>query len=169
MNCCFMSLKRHCRFSKTSAVTVDFMALRLYDLDHRDDAWVMAAGLPLYVALFGRDAAAWLQAQQYPQTGSSQSGSSASAQASTVQGCLQGSNGNFTLTDNADTTYQIQGDTSKLTEHVGHEVQITGRTSSSASGSTSGQTGSTSSTPQQPTIELQGVKHIAKTCKSANK
>jgi len=45
--------------------------------------------------------AAWLQAQQYPQTGSSQSGSSASAQASTVQGCLQGSNGNFTLTDNA--------------------------------------------------------------------
>ncbi len=113
--------------------------------------------------------AAWLQAQQYPQTGSSQSGSSASAQASTVQGCLQASNGNFTLTDNADTTYQIQGDTSKLTEHVGHEVQITGRTSSSASGSTSGQTGSTSSTPQQPTIELQGVKHIAKTCKSANK
>ena len=103
--------------------------------------------------------AAWLQAQQYPQTGSSQSGSSASAQASTVQGCLQGSNGNFTLTDNADTTYQIQGDTSKLTEHVGHEVRITGTTStsSSASGSTPGQTGSTTSTPQQPTIQLQDV------------
>src|SRR5438552_10739622 len=33
----------------------DLVALRLYDLDHRDDAWVMAAGLPLYVALFGRD------------------------------------------------------------------------------------------------------------------
>ena len=115
--------------------------------------------------------AAWLQAQQYPQTGSSQSGSSTSEQASTVQGCLQGSNGNFTLTDSAGTTYQIQGDTSKLTEHVGHEVRITGTTStsSSASGSTPGQTGSTTSTPQQPTIQLQDVKHISKTCKSANK
>ena len=39
----------------------DLVALRLHDLDHRDDAWVMAAGLPIYVALFGRDAltASW--------------------------------------------------------------------------------------------------------------
>src|SRR2546423_1098006 len=36
-------------------------ALRLYDLDHDDRSWVMAAGLPIYVALFGRDTltAAW--------------------------------------------------------------------------------------------------------------
>jgi glycogen debranching enzyme len=39
----------------------DLSALRLYDLDHREDAWVTAAGLPMYVALFGRDSltAAW--------------------------------------------------------------------------------------------------------------
>lgn len=39
----------------------DLAALRLYDLDHDDRAWTMAAGLPLYVALYGRDAltAAW--------------------------------------------------------------------------------------------------------------
>ena len=94
-------------------------------------AWTLAFTLLL--------SAAWLQAQQYPQTGSSQSGSTTSGQATTVQGCLQGSNGNFTLTDNMGMTYQVQGDTSKLAEHVGHEVQITGAssTASSAAGSAS--------------------------------
>jgi len=39
----------------------DLIGLRLYDLDHGDEAWVAAAGIPLYVALFGRDSlnAAW--------------------------------------------------------------------------------------------------------------
>jgi glycogen debranching enzyme len=33
----------------------DLVALRLYDLDHGEREWTMAAGLPVYVALFGRD------------------------------------------------------------------------------------------------------------------
>jgi len=33
----------------------DLASLRLFDLDHGERAWVAAAGLPLYVALFGRD------------------------------------------------------------------------------------------------------------------
>jgi glycogen debranching enzyme len=39
----------------------DLAALRLYDLDHGERAWTTAAGLPVYVALFGRDSltAAW--------------------------------------------------------------------------------------------------------------
>ena len=39
----------------------DLASLRLYDLDRGERAWTMAAGLPIYVALFGRDAltAAW--------------------------------------------------------------------------------------------------------------
>ncbi len=42
----------------------DLAALRLYDLDHAEDAWTVAAGLPLYVALFGRDTltASWQSA-----------------------------------------------------------------------------------------------------------
>jgi glycogen debranching enzyme len=41
--------------------TRDLAALRLYDLDHGERAWTMAAGHPIYVALFGRDTltAAW--------------------------------------------------------------------------------------------------------------
>lgn len=33
----------------------DLASLRLYDLDHGSRAWTVAAGLPIYVALFGRD------------------------------------------------------------------------------------------------------------------
>lgn len=34
---------------------LDIAALRLYRFDRSDDAWTVAAGLPAYVALFGRD------------------------------------------------------------------------------------------------------------------
>ncbi|HXG68768.1 MAG TPA: glycogen debranching N-terminal domain-containing protein, partial [Blastocatellia bacterium] len=39
----------------------DLAALRLYDLDGGERVWTMAAGLPIYIALFGRDTltAAW--------------------------------------------------------------------------------------------------------------
>jgi glycogen debranching enzyme len=39
----------------------DLASLRLYDLDRDERAWTMAAGLPVYLALFGRDTltAAW--------------------------------------------------------------------------------------------------------------
>src|SRR5579884_1263836 len=33
----------------------DLASLRLYDLDRGDNAWTVAAGLPIYVGLFGRD------------------------------------------------------------------------------------------------------------------
>ncbi len=143
--------------------------------------------------------AAWMQAQQYPNSGSSQSGSSSrssqsqgtysgrsgqstsgqtegqaqnphsrSGRASTgatkkVEGCLQSSNGSYTLTDNADATYMLQGDTSTLAEHVGHEVQITGTPEGSSAESTGTIGGG------QQTLQVKNVKHIAKTCKSTSK
>lgn len=36
----------------------DLAALRLYDLDHKNGGWTLAAGLPIYVDLFGRDSLA---------------------------------------------------------------------------------------------------------------
>jgi glycogen debranching enzyme len=47
----------------------DLDALRLSDLDHGPDAWTMAAGLPLFVALFGRDTltASWQAAMTGPE------------------------------------------------------------------------------------------------------
>jgi hypothetical protein len=111
---------------------------------------------------------AWLRAQvlssQSSQTASTQTG--AESDKTSVEGCLQGSNGSFTLTDNAGTTYQLQGDTSKLSKHVGHEVQITGATSESgaAPSSDTSQRGS-----QQHMLSVVKVKHISESCKNMSK
>jgi hypothetical protein len=86
----------------------------------------------------------------------------------TVEGCLSGSNGNFTLTDKNGTSYQLSGDTAKLTEHVGHEVKVTG-TSGSAGAGASGSTepsGTAGSAGAGQTLEVTSVKHVAKSCKS---
>lgn len=47
----------------------DLAALRLYDLDMGERAWTMAAGLPIYLALYGRDVltAAWQAALLGPE------------------------------------------------------------------------------------------------------
>ena len=99
--------------------------------------------------------------------GSSQKDSSMSetgTSANSVEGCLSGSDGNYTLTDQTGTSYKLTGDTAKLSEHIGHEVKITGtKSSASATGAsdTMGQTGGA-----QQAIEVTSVKHVSKTCKS---
>ena len=138
--------------------------------------------------------AAWVVAQQgsapdtsgSSQTGatassSSQSGTSSEANANTIQGCLSGSSGNFTLTDKSGTTYQLAGNTSDLSKHVGEEVSIRGSQSSSASGSASANAGSTSgssstspsagasSSANQPTFNVTDVTKISSTCSSSQK
>ena len=82
-----------------------------------------------------------------------------------IQGCLSGSNGNYTLTDTSGTAYQLAGDTAKLSEHVGHEVELTGTQSSASSSSSSTSSGQTG-TPNQPTFRVSSIRHISKTCSS---
>lgn len=91
---------------------------------------------------------------------------SAASGQKTVTGCLSGSNGSFTLTDKHGMTYQLTGDTAKLSDHVGHEVKITGSTSSSASGATGGAASSTSGAGAEKTLEVTSVKHVSKTCQA---
>lgn len=127
--------------------------------------------------------AMWLVAQTYPNSSPSQSpgsgqtspSSQTSSQSSdagnetTVRGCLSGSSGNYTLTSDSGTTYSITGDTSKLSDHVGHEVEIKGTTSpssSSSSGGAAGATGPSSGGAAQQTLSMTGMKHISSTCTS---
>ncbi len=46
----------------------DLMSLRLFDMDRSETEWVMAAGFPLYLALFGRDTltSAWMASMLSP-------------------------------------------------------------------------------------------------------
>jgi hypothetical protein len=102
------------------------------------------------------------------QTDSSQTSSQASptqsdssgAGTQTVQGCLSGSNGKYTLTDDQGKSYDLSGDTSKLANHIGHEVKIMGTVDSSSASS-----GSQMSSGQ--TLQVTSMKHISKTCKNA--
>ena len=106
-----------------------------------------------------------------PSSGS-QSSATASGQTSrtgagqmTVEGCLSGSSGNFTLTDKNGTAYQLTGDTAKLSEHVGHEVKITG-TSGAAGTGASGSTETSAAGSAGQSLQVTSVKHVSKTCKS---
>lgn len=96
-------------------------------------------------------------------SGSGQMGSNPSHM--TVQGCLNGSSGNYTLTDKNGMTYQLTGDTAKLSEHVGHEVKVTGTSSAGSASATGGSAAGSSGNSQ--TLEVSSVKHISKTCQNA--
>jgi hypothetical protein len=83
---------------------------------------------------------AWAAAQQ-PANPPDRSGEQARPQnppanAPVTEGCLGGSNPNFTLTDKAGTTYKLNipatADTSKLGEHVGESVAVAGNVSGKA-------------------------------------
>jgi hypothetical protein len=104
-------------------------------------------------------ASLWAAAQN-PEQGSR---SSAAGQ-TTVEGCLSGSSGSYMLTDQNGTMYQLSGDTAKLSEHVGHEVKVSG-TSSSGGGS---EPSNGASGAAQQTLQVSSVKHISKTCKSGS-
>ena len=103
----------------------------------------------------------WIVAQDssYP------AGQSPATGETTVQGCLNGSNGNFTLTDQHGNSYQLAGDTTKLSEHVGHQVKVTG-TAESASSPNAGAASGTSANGASRTLQVSSVKHISKTCEN---
>jgi hypothetical protein len=123
----------------------------------------------LSVLLFG---VSWAVAQDSTPAQSPDSSATASQTAAgqnttgskaSVQGCLSGSDGNYTLTDKQGMTYNLTGDTSKLAEHVGHEIKVTGTTGgSTASGASSGGMDNSAQT-----ITVASVKHISKTCQNA--
>lgn len=57
----------------------------------------------------------------------------------TVEGCLNSSAGNYTLTDSTTgKTYTLTGDIATLSDHVGHEVRLTGSTSEATRGAAAG-------------------------------
>jgi hypothetical protein len=103
------------------------------------------------------------------QTNAGQATSSASASSTpmTVDGCLAGAGGSYTLKDKATgVTYQLAGDTAKLAPHVGHELQLTGTTSYSSASASSGASpsASTGSASAQPTLNMSSGKMISSSC-----
>ena len=124
----------------------------------------------------------WVYAQQSSPSSSSQSSPSTQAESSssgsnqTVQGCLEQSGSNYVLTADSGTKYQLQGDTSQLSAHVGHEVQISGSTASAQppaaaageAGSSSSSSAGSSSNSNHQTLTVSSLKHVSNTCSSGS-
>jgi hypothetical protein len=100
----------------------------------------------------------WAAAQTSPGQGTG-----GSTGQETVKGCLSNSGGNYMLTDKNGKTFQLTGDTSKLSDHVGHEIKVTGTAGSASASSDNGAMSQAS-----PTLEISTFKHIAKTCEGAS-
>ena len=52
--------------------------------------------------------------------------SDAVSSVTTVEGCLDGANGSYTLTDQGGTSYRLAGNLEPLKEHVGETMRISG-------------------------------------------
>ena len=110
------------------------------------------------------------------QTTTTQTTQTSSNSSTSIEGCLSGSAGNFTLTDQSGKTWQLAGDTSKLSDHVGHQIRLMGTdNSSSASGSSSPSSSIPSSsagatgagTSSGATFTVNKVKMISSTCSTS--
>ncbi len=104
-----------------------------------------------------------LQSQEAAQPGSSDA--NADSAQMTVEGCIQGSDGNYTVTETSGRTYSLPTYSAQLAAHVGHEVQVTGTTSGPIVMSSGMGTEATGN--QLPTLAVESVKHISATCQTA--
>jgi len=91
-----------------------------------------------------------------------------------IQGCLEGSSGNYTLTDQLGNVHTLQGDNAKLSQHIGQEIEVKGyqvsannatSPSGSTPSSTSGTTSSSVSMGESPAaFQVNRITKIAITC-----
>ena len=103
--------------------------------------------------------AVWLQAQDAGQS------SAKTAGPTSLQGCLQYTNGHYRLTEDNGTTHQLQSQANKLAKHVGHEVTITGKPAIRTVGTTV--QGAASTAKEEQVFKVTDVKHVADTCTAA--
>ena len=103
------------------------------------------------------------------QTNTNQAGNS--DKRTKVTGCLAGSAGNYTISDKSGQTFQLSGDTSKLSEHVGHKVEITGTTMAAGDNPTGGdkdKSAGAGSPSSQPTLSVSSIKLISDKCEASH-
>ncbi|HKF23157.1 MAG TPA: hypothetical protein VKE93_16400 [Candidatus Angelobacter sp.] len=65
-------------------------------------------------------------APSQPDTSKASTEPASSERSKTVEGCIAGAAGNYTLTDSKGKTWPLTGDTSGLANHVGHTVKVSG-------------------------------------------
>ncbi len=124
--------------------------------------------------------AAWATAQQptspAPATvpGQEKTEPTPSADTTTIEGCLGGAAGNFTITDKSGMIYKLdvpEGTVTAVEKHLGKEVQVTGTVKNAATGSAAADSGAAKdsaleTSKSQATIKPAKMKKLADTCSS---
>jgi hypothetical protein len=113
------------------------------------------------VLVIGSSLGAFAQVSPSPsdQSGARSAQVNPRAASMTVEGCLSGSAGTYTLHDKAGSIYNLTGDTSKFAAHVGQEVRVTG--SANAASSTTSTAGSSGTTASNGTSNAFQNLHVA--------
>ena len=91
---------------------------------------------------------------------------STDANSTSIEGCLSGSSGSYTLTDQSGKAWQLAGDTSKLSDHVGHQIRLTGTDNSASSGGSSAASAGGASSSGS-TFNVKRVKMISSSCSTS--
>lgn len=102
-------------------------------------------------------------AQTAMSTPQDQDSSAMSQAGARIRGCLSGSDGNYTLTDNNGTIYHLVGGDAQLSGAVGHEVEISGTPDAQRSGA-SDTTGNTTSS-----FQVTGAREVGTACKNGSR
>ena len=127
--------------------------------------WLLAFAMLAGVLAFAQSAASG-QSSQSSTAASAQyqnpdvATKSAATSPGVIRGCLSGSSGNYTLTDQNGMQYQIAGDDATLRSMVGREVEVTG-----VEGQTT-QAGDATSRLANG-VQASDVRAISKTCKKS--
>jgi hypothetical protein len=123
----------------------------------------VTSSLFLAVALAGAQDTLGSEAKPGAQDPTPQAASqSSTAQNSVIRGCLSGSPGNFTLTDQNGMQYKLLGNDAALQSKVGHEVEITGAENQAAPSSSDSQDSSTQTTNG---VEVSDVRDVSSNCR----
>ncbi len=88
---------------------------------------------------------------------------SSTAQNTVIRGCLSGSTGNFTLTDQNGMQYKLTGDDGVLQPKVGHEIEITG--TENPVGEASGSQSQESTAPAPNGVQVSAVRDVSGGCR----
>jgi hypothetical protein len=81
---------------------------------------------------------------------------------SVIRGCLSGSAGNYTITDQNGMQYTIAGPDNELQARVGHEIEVTTRQEQSSQSTSQGDQSTSGSSNS---VQVSNVRDISSTCK----
>lgn len=113
----------------------------------------------LMLSLVLLTSAIWLQAQDAGQTAKTST-------ATTIEGCLQFTDGHYRLTDSSGTVHQLSNEANRLTHYVGQQIKVTGMPGVRTVDTTT--QGNESTAKEQQVFKVKTVTHVADTCKAGN-